>query len=70
MDILVTHTILIYLVSINISSMYFKFSQKSTMALNLGETSMNMSLLEETVSHLSNQNIDSDEDLDEDGILH
>ena len=36
------------------------------MALNLGETSMNMSLLDETVSHLSNQNIGSDEDLDED----
>ena len=36
------------------------------MALNLGETSMDMSLLDETVSHLSNQNIDSDEDLDED----
>ena len=35
------------------------------MALNLGETSMNMSL-DETVSHLSNQNIDSDEDLEED----
>ena len=27
---------------------------------------MNMSLLDETVSHLSNQNIDTDEDLDED----
>ena len=27
---------------------------------------MNMSLLDETVSHLSHQNIDSDEDLDED----
>ena len=36
------------------------------MASNLDETSMNMSLLDETVSHLSNQNIDSDEDLDED----
>ena len=36
------------------------------MASNLGETSMDMSLLDETVSHLSNQNIDSDEDLDED----
>ena len=35
------------------------------MASNLGETSMNMSLLNETVSHLSNQNIDSDVDLDE-----
>ena len=32
------------------------------MALNLGETCMNMSLLDETVSHLSDQNIDSDED--------
>ena len=36
----------------------------STMVSNLGETSMNMSLLDETVSQLSNQNID--EDLDED----
>ena len=36
------------------------------MASNLGKTSMDMSLLDENVSHLSNQNIDSDEDLDED----
>ena len=36
------------------------------MASNLGETSLNMPLLDITVSHLSNQNIDSDEDLDED----
>ena len=35
------------------------------MASNLGETSMDMSLLDETVSHLSNQNINSDKDLDE-----
>ena len=38
----------------------------STMVSNLGETSMNMSLLDKTVSHFSNQNIDSDKDLDED----
>ena len=36
------------------------------MALNLVETCMNMSLLDETVSHLSDQNNDCDEDLDQD----